>query len=631
MITFMRRYRRSLQVGLLLVIAAFVASLFVFGQRGFGDGSGRDAVATVNGEAIPLARYERAYQSYVNMYSQTSRQPMTAELAERLGLDRQVMDALVQEALVVQRARTEGLEATDDEVNAEVNAQSAFHENGRFTRRRFEEVLKRAGIRESAYVDDVRRELTSRRIRGLVTSGVKVTPAEVEHALVLRREEVRAAWALVELGPLFAAATASDDELGKYLSAHPDEFRQPERRKVFSVTLAWKDFLKPVADDAVERYYREHATEFEEPRRARASHVLVRVPEAGGSEGEDKARAKVADVIRRAKAGGDFAKLAKDNSEDPGSAPNGGDLGWVRRGEMVPQFEQALFALKKGEISPEPVRTSFGFHAIKVLDVREAGKKPLKDVAAQIRARLEAEAAEKVMTARAAEIRPKLLAAKDFTGQAKELGLTASESSIARTGRFAGAGAPNPLEEAAFNLTPGGVSPPVKTAAGLVLLKAVETIPAGVPALAEIKDRVALAVRREKAAAQALERARQLAEEARRGDLLAAAKKAGAVTGQTPRFSRAKPAEKLPGDAMLAALQAPLGFVTAPVGTQQGYYVLKVLERVPPNLGALAAERDKVTQEVLTQKRGQAWESWVNAARVNAKVEVHYTPTSRRG
>src|SRR2546428_3401537 len=105
------------------------------------------------------------------MYSQSSRQPMTAELAERLGLDRQVMDALVQEALVVQRARTEGLEATDDEVNAEVNAQSAFHESGRFTRRRVEEVLKRAGLRESGDVDDVRRELTSRRMPGVLTSG----------------------------------------------------------------------------------------------------------------------------------------------------------------------------------------------------------------------------------------------------------------------------------------------------------------------------------------------------------------------------------------------------------------------------------------------------------------------------
>src|SRR5437870_2620939 len=119
MITFMRRYRRSLQVGLLLVIGAFIASLFVFGQRGFGDGSGRDAVATVNGEAIPLARYERAYQAYANMYSQSSRQPMTAELAERLGLDRQVIDALVQGALACRAARAEGLGSTAAEGQGE--------------------------------------------------------------------------------------------------------------------------------------------------------------------------------------------------------------------------------------------------------------------------------------------------------------------------------------------------------------------------------------------------------------------------------------------------------------------------------------------------------------------------------
>src|SRR5438034_1982084 len=93
----MRRYRRGLQVGLLVVIAAFIASLFVFGQRGFGDGAGRDAVATVNGESIPVSRYQRAYQAYVNMYSQMSRAPVTPELAERFGIDRQAIDALIQE------------------------------------------------------------------------------------------------------------------------------------------------------------------------------------------------------------------------------------------------------------------------------------------------------------------------------------------------------------------------------------------------------------------------------------------------------------------------------------------------------------------------------------------------------
>jgi len=381
----------------------------------------------------------------------------------------------------------------------------------------------------------------------------------------------------------------------------------------------------------VEQYYREHPKEFEEPRRVHAAHVLARVPETGGSEAEDKARARVADVIRRAKAGEDFAKLAKETSEDPGSAPKGGDLGWVRAGEMVPQFEQALFALKKGEVSPEPVRTPFGFHAIRVLEVREGGTKPLKDVAAQIRVRLEAEATEKAMQARAQTLRRELLAAQDFAAAAKGLGLVAAESTVSRTERLASARPPDPVEEAAFNLAEGGVSLPVKTPAGLALLKAVATIPAGVPALGEIKDRVALAVRREKAEAQARERAMRLAEEAKGGDFVAAAKKAGAVTGETSRFSRTKPAEKLPGDAMLAALRAPLGAVTEPVKAQQGYYVLRVLERVAPDPGALAKERDAITREVLAQKQNQAWESWLNAARANAKVEVHFNPSARRG
>src|SRR5207244_2377627 len=217
-------------------------------------------------------------------------------------------------------------------------AVAAFQVGGRFVLGRYQEVVRRRGLTAAAFEDEVRREVTRQKIEQAVRGAVKVTPAEVEHAFVLRREEARAAWALVELGPLIAAAAASDDELGKYLSAHQDEFRQPERRRILSVTLAPKDFLKPVADAAVAQYYREHPKEFEEPKRVHAAHVLARVPETGGSEAEDKARAKVADVIRRAKAGEDFAKLAKETSEDPGSAPKGGDLGWVRAGEMVPQF-----------------------------------------------------------------------------------------------------------------------------------------------------------------------------------------------------------------------------------------------------------------------------------------------------
>jgi peptidyl-prolyl cis-trans isomerase D len=224
MITVIRRYRKVLQIGLLVVIASFVASLFLFGTKGFGDGERGDAVATVNGEAIPLDRYQQAYQSYINMYSQASRSPLTPEMAERLGLPRQVTEALIEEALVVQKARAEGLEATDEEVNVQVHAIRAFQEDGRFTRRRFEDILKRAGLREATFVEGVRRELTVRKVQEVVRRGVKVTDGEVADAFTQRREEVRAQWALVDIAPLAAAATATDEELTAYLQAHGREF-----------------------------------------------------------------------------------------------------------------------------------------------------------------------------------------------------------------------------------------------------------------------------------------------------------------------------------------------------------------------------------------------------------------------
>ncbi|HEY7517856.1 MAG TPA: SurA N-terminal domain-containing protein [Methylomirabilota bacterium] len=621
MITVMRRYRRMLQIGLLLVIAAFVATSVFVGTMG--DSSERtDAVASVNGEVIPLERYQRRYQAYLDAYSRVYRDRFSPELAEQLGLPQQAVNDLVQEALVVQRARAEGLEVTDEELNAQIQAVPAFQDNGRFSLQRYQEFLKRRGTSAGAFEGDVRRELTRMKVESTVKSGIKVSDAELEQAFVTRREEARAAWALVDVGALAATAAASDDEVQAYLKNFADEFKQPDRRRIQYVTLVPKDFRPAVPEADVEKYYTEHTSEFETPRQVRASHVLVSVAQTGGSEAEDKARAKVADVIRRAKAGEDFAKLAAAVSEDPGSKGNGGELGWVKKGEMVPQFEDALFKLKQGELTAEPVRSPFGYHAIKALEVKAESRKPLREAAAQIRERLAAEAADQAARAKAEELRPQLQAAQDFMAEGKRLNLTPVETTLARVERPLMLGGPDPLEEAAFALTVGGVSAPVKTPAGWVVLKSIEAIPAGVPALAEIRDKVVAAVKRQKAEALGLERAKQLATDGKAGDLQAAGKKVGAQTGETARFSRAKPAERLPGDAQMAALQTAAGDVTAPVKSPQGYYVLKVLERAAPNMAELPAERERLSKEVLAQKQSQAWEAWVSGARANARVET---------
>ena len=626
MITVMRRYRRVLQVGLLGVIAAFVLTSVYIGSMSSGSRARADAIATVNGEAIPVDRYRRAFQSYVNQMTQYSRQPLTPELIEQLRIADNVRDALVAEEIVVQRARGEGLAASDEEINAYVHTMRAFQEDGRFTRRQFERTLQRAGFTEKDYVEEVRRQLTYQKASGVIRAGIKVSDPELERAFALRREEVRAAWALVETAPLMASATAGDEDIAAYLKTHSAEFQLPERRRVQYVMLAPKDFRPQVSEAEVEKYYTEHAREFETPQQVHAAHVLVPVPQTGGSEAEDKAREKIADVIRRAKAGEDFARLAAQVSEDPGTKTKGGDLGWITKGEMVPAFETAVFALGPGQISPEPVRTPFGFHAIKVLETRAASKKPLKDVAASIRDRLAAEAADRAARAKADEVKAPLQSAKDFMAEARRLGLTPIETTMSRLERVPMFGGSDPLQDTAFTLAVGGVSSAVKTPAGWVVLKSIEAIPAGVPPLAEIRDKVTTAVKRQKAEAVALDRATKLVSDARPSDFAAVAKAVGAQTGETVRFSRSKPAERLPGDVQLAALQSSAGTITSPLKSPQGYYVLKVLERVAPNIADLAAERDKLSREVLAQKQSQAWEAWVAQARSTAKIEMLALP-----
>jgi peptidyl-prolyl cis-trans isomerase D len=622
MIGVMRRYRRALQVGLLVVIAAFVASLFIFGTGGPGGDGERDWVARVNGESIPVERFQRRYQAYLDAYSQIYRERFNPELAERMGLSQQVVNDLVQEAVVVQRARAEGLEVTDEELNARIQLIPAFQDAGRFSMKRYQEFLKRRGFTASAFEGEVRRELTRSKLEGLVKSGVNVSDAEVERTYALQREQVRAAWALIELQPLLTAASVTDEELEKYLKDHEAQFRQPERRRVQYVIVSPKDFAKAVTEADIEKYYNEHASEFEEPRQVRLSHVLARVAETGGSDAEDKAKAKAADVIRRAKSGEDFAKLAKELSDDSGSAANGGDIGLVPLPQLMPEIAQAVTNAKAGELVPDPVRTGLGFHALKVTEARPGGRKPLAEVAAKIRERLAAENAERAAKTRADEVKSALQAAPDFMAEAKKLGLTPVETRVQRLEAPAGVPRGDSMEDAAFNLAIGGLSSPVKTPAGFVVMKMIEQMPAAVPRITEIREQVAAAVKRQKAETTALERAKQLTADAKGGDFTNAAKKASAATGETTRFSRVKPAEKLPGDAMLAALQTVLNGVTDPVKTPQGYYVLKVLERAPADVAAFDKERDKVRGELLVAKQSQAWESWIGSARANAKIEV---------
>jgi peptidyl-prolyl cis-trans isomerase D len=183
-----------------------------------------------------------------------------------------------------------------------------------------------------------------------------------------------------------------------------------------------------------------------------------------------------------------------------------------------------------------------------------------------------------------------------------------------------------------FGLAVGGVSTPLKTAAGYAVVKVTQQIPAGVPPLPEIRDRVVEAIRRERAEQQVTDKAKALAATlAKGGDFAAAAKAEGFTTGSIPLFSRSDPPKErgsLPGGVLLAALQTPAGQVAEPVRAEGGVYVVKTLERQPASPDGFDRERDELDKQVLEQKRALAWDTWIRGRLASAKVEVGGQPAS---
>src|SRR5216684_2377941 len=495
----MRDYARSLKIVLLIVIVVFILTsgvLFYFGTGPF-EGARSNAVAVVNGEEIPFERFRRAQSNLIAAYERMSRQRLTPELAERIGLSQQVVNEL---RSTIQQIRE-------------------FQENGRFSRDEYLKVLKQLRLDPGEFESEVRRQLIRRKMETLIKQGVKVSDEEIRQA-----------------------------------------------------------------------YYQEHAAEFEEPKRLRVAHVLVRVPPVGGSEAENAAKAKVEDVIKRAKGGEDFAKLAREISEDKASAVQGGDLGFVGPGELVAPFEQAAFALKKGEISA-PVRTPFGYHAIRVIDVKEGGKTPLKEVAPKIKETLGAQKSEQAAQTRADEARASLLSAKEFPAEAKRLGLEAQEATFGRGDALGEAGRDPQLDETLFGLAVGGVSMPIKTAGGFAIVKVVQHIPAGVPPVAEIRERVMEAIKRERAEQQVTDRAKALITTlGKGGDFAETAKADGFRIG--------------------------------------GVYVVKTLERAAAAADGLEKERPALEKQVLEEKRALAWDNWIRGRLAGSKVQVGGQPAT---
>ena len=627
MMTWMRRLAPYL---LAAVLIAFIVSLAYFGtQRGSGGGGGGGAaVVTVDGDTVSAVTFDRAYRAAVEQTRQMAGERWTEELPRMLRLREQVVERLIDERLVDQGAAREGITVSDAELVEQITRIGAFQEGGRFSRDRYVRLLAmtQPPMTPGDFETDFRAELVRQRLQALIADGAKISEAEARQAWEADRSRVRAGYLLVAVGG-GEGLSATDAELDTYYKAHPAEFTQPERRRVLAAILPAASVPPPAVSDAdIEAAYKARRSQFELPARTKVSHVLIKVPAVGGSAAEDQAKARAETTLARIRGGADFAQVAKETSEDPSTASRGGDLGLVAAGELVPEVDKAIRSLKPGELGG-PVRSPFGFHILKVVEVVPGSRKELKEVAPTLRATLAAEGQLRAHRDRAQEAQRALLVAADFAVEARRLGLTVREAGPLRRGDpVEGVGRVAEASDAIFALPPDGVSSPVRVPEGLVIFRLVGIEPSRLLPLAEARPDVLRAVRRQKALDEAKGRAEKLGEAARKGeDPRALARQGSATYGEVGPFSRAEPL----GDRALGQVLSPValtlgeGGVGGPVEGPGGFYVVKLLGRERPDPAGFEPARAALEARLLREKRARLWQAWLAAARAGAKIQVN--------
>ena len=385
MLRFLREKGNSL---ILKGILGFVALTFIswggFSLSRRSGLTGGQVAAWVNEEPISVQEFERRYAQSVAAVRRQLGGAYNEVLAQRLGLRRQTLSGIVLERLQIEEAAQLGMRISDEEVSQRIQEFPVFQRGGRFSRERYHQVLNANKLTPRAFEESQRLLLTIEQLRRYVEMGAAVVEQEVRDGYRWRNERIRIE-AIRLPGFLFHEdVDKSGEKLKEYFEKNKETFRTRTERKAAWWYLPYSSVQAEVSfsEQELKGHYEKTQSIYTTKETVTASHILIKISTDADEKAVEKARATLLDIRKRVLGGADFAALAQKHSEGP-SAPRGGDLGSFGRGAMVPEFEKAAFALKKGEVS-EPVRSSFGLHLIHVRDRQEAGKSTFEAVREEI-------------------------------------------------------------------------------------------------------------------------------------------------------------------------------------------------------------------------------------------------------
>jgi len=332
-------------------------------------------------EPVTVETFRRAFDDERMRRREAEGERFDARAFENFAAKREVLDTLVDQAVMRLAARRAGIEVGDGEVNASIQSVPAFQVEGRFDPRRYQLLLQSQNppLTSQTYREIVREELQQALIPTRIARSAFVTEAEIQRAIALVDEKREVSFALIPAPPPDTSAISGED-IQNWHASHQHLYRAPETVTLELIDIDASQLPPPPEPDeaALRQRYEQEAARFSTPEQRLASHLLIRV------EGDDDAaRARAAELAGQARNGAEFAALAREHSDDTGSKTGGGDLGWVERGMMVAPFEDALFAMQPGEISA-PVKTQFGWHVLRLVEVKPGSQIAFDEVQAQL-------------------------------------------------------------------------------------------------------------------------------------------------------------------------------------------------------------------------------------------------------
>lgn len=354
-------------------------------------GAGSD-LASVGDTKITIQQFEQALRDRQDQMRQSMGDSFKPELMNSPEIRLGVLNSLIDQRLLLLEAGKNRLVTSDDALRDFLSSVPSLQEDGKFSMSRYETVLRAQGMSQPQFEARVRQDLTLQQLVGTVGSSAFVSLTQAEAMLRLQSEERQFSEFKISSGQFANKVKIDESAIQKFYDENKNRFEVPERVKAEYVVLSLDALLTQVkvSDAEVKTWYDGHQDRYQEPEERRASHVLI---SSDGDAGKEKAKAKAEEVLKDIqKNPSRFAELAKQHSQDPGSAQKGGDLGYFGRGMMVKPFEDAVFQQKEGEISGL-VESDFGYHIIKVTGIKAAKLRPLADVRSDIEGELRRQAA----------------------------------------------------------------------------------------------------------------------------------------------------------------------------------------------------------------------------------------------